>query len=72
MNDTERVDFLERMGADTGKVDGMHRCLVWGEQLGVNYVVASGHALTLRDAIDAAVLRYERYQAERRGKGQAA
>ena len=65
MTDSERLDFLGRTGADTGKRDNVHFCLVPGWYGGVWCVVALGHDLDLRKAIDGAAERYAKY--ERRG-----
>lgn len=54
MTDTERLNFIQANEAHTGYADGVFSCLVWGWHGLVWCVVASGHDLTLRDAIDRA------------------
>lgn len=62
MTDTDRLDFLARTGADTGKRDNVHFCLVPGWHGGVLCIIASGHDPDLRKAIDGAAERYAKYE----------
>lgn len=66
MTDSERIDFLARTDASVGKVDDLFSCLAPGYHGGVFCVVASGHAPDLRDAIDRAAERWEKYAAEQK------
>ena len=55
MTDTERLDWLERTGADTGMLlpERTHRVIVWDGRM--RRALYSARGATLREAIDQAI-----------------